>query len=178
MNPAAFQLVDGLNVNGIALELLTGYGAGHRKEMGTATVLRWIEKRLGGRHRGGHDVSGIELHHAIEAGIPGHAIPILQSALGLTKQEFGVFLGRSRKTLSDLLQRKHLSRTDGDLLYRLARALVYAVSVFEDPDYAVQWLKEPNEALGGARPLNLLVTAEGNEIAHAELAAVEHGLPV
>jgi hypothetical protein len=27
---------------------------------------------------------------------------------------------------------------------------VHAVSVFENAGYAVQWLKEPNEALGGA----------------------------
>jgi uncharacterized protein (DUF2384 family) len=51
------------------------------------------------------------------------------------------------------------------------------VSVFEDAAAAVDWLKEPNEALGGVAPLSLLVTIEGDEVVHAELGAVEHGLP-
>jgi uncharacterized protein (DUF2384 family) len=50
--------------------------------------------------------------------------------------------------------------------------------VFEDAGYAVRWLKEPNEALEGARPLGLLATVEGDEVVHAELGAIEHGLPV
>jgi uncharacterized protein (DUF2384 family) len=54
---------------------------------------------------------------------------------------------------------------------------VYAVSAFGEADYAVQWLKEPNEALGGAVPLKLLATVEGDEIVRAELGAIEHGLP-
>jgi uncharacterized protein (DUF2384 family) len=55
---------------------------------------------------------------------------------------------------------------------------VHSVSVFEDAGYAVQWLKEPNEALGGATPLTLLATVEGDEVVHTELGAVEHGMPV
>ena len=38
-------------------------------------------------------------------------------------------------------------------------------------------LKEPNEALGGSIPLSLLATVEGDEVVHAEIGAVEHGLP-
>ena len=44
------------------------------------------------------------------------------------------------------------SRADSDLLYRIARVVVHAVSVFEDAAYALQWLKQPNEALGGEAP--------------------------
>ncbi len=96
----------------------------------------------------------------------------------MTREDFSDLLGRARKTLGDLVQRQHLSRADSDLLYRIARAIVHAVSVFEDAAYAVQWLKEPNEALGGAAPLSLLATVEGDEVVHAELGAVEHGMPV
>ena len=55
---------------------------------------------------------------------------------------------------------------------------MHAVSVFGDAGYAVQWLKECNEALGGTCPLSLLATVEGDEVVHAEIGAVEHGLPV
>ena len=155
------------HLNEVALDLLRARGESQPRD--------WIEKKLA---RGGPGMSGIELHRQIESGVPGKAIPNLLMVLDFTREDFGELLGRARKTLNELEQRAHLSRTDSDLLYRIARALVYAVSVFGETDYAVQWLKEPNEALGGVVPLKLLATVEGDEIVRAELGAIEHGLPV
>jgi len=154
------------HLNEVALDLLRAPGVPQPRE--------WIEKKLA---RGGPGMSGIELHRQIETGVPGKAIPNLLMVLDFTREDFGELLGRARKTLNELEQRAHLSRSDSDFLYRIARALVYAVSVFGETDYAVQWLKEPNEALGGEIPLKLLATGEGDEIVRAELGAVEHGLP-
>jgi putative toxin-antitoxin system antitoxin component (TIGR02293 family) len=154
------------HLNEIALDLLRARGVSQPHE--------WIEKKL---ERAGRGMSGIELHRQIETGVPGKAIPNLLMMLDFTREDFGTLLGRARKTLNELEQRAHLSRADSDLLYRIARALVNAVSVFGETEYAVQWLKEPNEALGGAVPLKLLATVEGDEIVRAELGAIEHGLP-
>lgn len=154
------------HLNEVALDLLRSRGVSQPRE--------WIEKKL---ERGGPGMSGIELHRQIESGVPGKAIPNLLMVLDFTREDFSTLLGRARKTLNELEQRTHLSRSDSDLLYRIARALVYAVSVFGETGYAVQWLKEPNEALGGAIPLQLLATVEGDEIVRTELGAIEHGLP-
>lgn len=154
------------HLNEVALDLLRARGMPAPGE--------WIEKKLA---RGGPGLSGIELHRQIESGVPGKAIPNLLMVLDFTREDFSELLGRARKTLNELEQRAHLSRADSDLLYRIARALVYAVSVFGESGYAVQWLKEPNEALGGSVPLKLLATVAGDEIVRAELGAVEHGLP-
>jgi putative toxin-antitoxin system antitoxin component (TIGR02293 family) len=154
------------HLNEVALDLLRTRSLSQPRE--------WIEKKLA---RGGPGMSGIELHREIETGVPGKAIPNLLLVLDFTREDFSALLGRARKTLNELEQRAHLSRADSDLLYRIARALVFAVSVFGEGDYAVQWLKEPNEALGGAVPLKLLATVEGDEIVRTELGAVEHGLP-
>jgi putative toxin-antitoxin system antitoxin component (TIGR02293 family) len=153
-------------LNALALDLLRLRSAAQPRE--------WIEKHL---DRRGAGMSGIELHRQIELGVPGKAIPTLLMALDFTREDFSELLGRARKTLNELEQREHLSRADSDLLYRIARALVYAVSTFGDSGYAVQWLKSSNEALGGALPLKLLATVEGDEIVRAELGAIEHGLP-
>lgn len=155
------------HLNEVALDLLRARGVSQPGE--------WIEKKL---ERGGPGMSGIELHRQIETGVPGKAIPNLLLLLGFTREDFSALLGRARKTLNELEQRTHLSRSDSDLLYRISRALVYAVSVFGETAYAVQWLKAPNEALGGAIPLNLLATVEGDEIVRTELGTIEHGLPV
>jgi len=154
------------HLNEVALDLLRTRSVSQPRE--------WIEKKLA---RGGPGMSGIELHREIETGVPGKAIPNLLLVLDFTREDFSELLGRARKTLNELEQRAHLSRADSDLLYRIARALVFAVSVFGEADYAVQWLKEPNEALGGVIPLKLLATVEGDEIVRTELGAVEHGLP-
>lgn len=163
------------HINAVALDLLHNRPAKGRKARDTGAMRDWIEKRL---KSSGREMSGIELHREIEAGVPGQAIPNLLFALDMSREDFSEVLGRARKTLNELVQRDHLSRADSDFLYRIARAIVRAVSVFGETDYAVQWLKEPNEALGGEAPLSLVATVEGDEVLHAELGAVEHGLPV
>ncbi len=173
MTTTAAQGVDLHHINAVALDLLRkppSVGSGD-----PAVMREWIEKRLAS---GSGTISGIELHREIESGISGKSIPTLIIVLDMTREDFSDLLGRARKTLNDLVRREHLSRADSDLLYRIARAIVHAVSVFEDAGYAVQWLKESNEALAGATPLSLLGTLEGNEVVHSELGAVEHGMPV
>jgi putative toxin-antitoxin system antitoxin component (TIGR02293 family) len=177
MKMQAVQTTGPQNVSGVALGLLRNRGSKRGAGSDSFAIRRWIEKQLADVD-GANEMSGIELHREIEAGIPGSAIQTLLTALDITKEEFSDILGRTRKTLNELLQRERLTRADSDLLYRVSRAVVHAVSVFENAGYAVQWLKESNEALEGARPLSLLATVEGDEVVHAELGAIEHGLPV
>jgi putative toxin-antitoxin system antitoxin component (TIGR02293 family) len=163
---AATARTDTHTINEVALDLLRSRSASNPRE--------WIEKRLARKAAG---MSGIDVHREIVAGIPGKAIPNLLVVLDFSREDFSDLLGRARKTLNELERRNHLSRADSDLLYRIARAVVHAVSVFGEADPAVAWLKAPNEALGGAAPLSLLATVEGVELVRAELGAVEHGLP-
>jgi putative toxin-antitoxin system antitoxin component (TIGR02293 family) len=155
------------HVSEVALDLLRNRTAARPRE--------WLEKRLA---TGAAGMSSLEVHREIEAGIPGKAIPNLLMLLDFSREDFSELLGRARKTLNELERREHLSRADSDLLYRIARAVVRAASVFGEVDYAVKWLKESNEALGGIVPLTLVATIEGDEVLNAELGAVEHGLPV
>lgn len=175
MTSSAIRTTDSHHISAVALDLLRRPSPSKRGSADPAVMQEWIEKRLAS---GSDTISGIELHREIEAGVPGKSIPTLIVVLDMTREDFSDLLGRARKTLGDLVQREHLSRVDSDLLYRIARAIVHAVSVFEDASYAVQWLKGPSEALGGATPLSLLATVEGDEVVHAELGAVEHGMPV
>jgi len=175
MKIPAVRTTDSHHISAVAFDLLSKPIHPGRGSANPAVIREWIEKRLAS---GSGTISGIELHRKIEAGIPGKSIPTLIIVLGMTREDFSDLLGRARKTLTDLVQREHLSRVDSDILYRIARAIVHAVSVFENAAYAVQWLKEPNEALAGTTPLSLLATVEGDEVVHAELGAVEHGMPV
>jgi len=175
MTNPEIRTTDAHHINSVALDLLRRPSVSKRGSADPVAIREWIEKRLAS---GTGTISGIELHRQIEAGVPGQSIPTLIIVLDVTREDFSDLLGRARKTLNDLVQREHLSRADSDSLYRIARAIVHAVSVFENAEYAIQWLKEPNEAMAGERPLSLLATVEGDELVHTELGAVEHGLPV
>ena len=61
-------------------------------------------------------------------------------------------------------------------MVRLARVVERAEEVFEDLDTALEWLKAPNAALGGATPLSLLDTDIGAESVLDTLGRIEHGV--
>ena len=54
--------------------------------------------------------------------------------------------------------------------------LAYATVVFEDESRARAWFKEPNRALEGERPLDLLGTAENRERVRRVLDQIEAGV--
>ncbi len=151
-------------LNGVALGLLLARSPPRPRG--------WIEKKLAHAGRG---MSGIELHRQIATGVPGKAISNLLLALDITREYLSEFV--DQEELNRLEKRACLPMAESDLLYRIARALVYAVSAFGETHSAVRWLKESNEALGGAVPLELLTTVEGDEIVRTEIGAIEQGLP-
>ncbi len=175
MTNPALRTMDSHHISAVALDLLRKPIPSGRGSTDPGVMREWIEKRLAS---GSGTISGIQLHREIEAGLPGKSIPTLIIVLDMTREDFSDLLGRARKTLNGLVPPQHLPRWERALIYRIARAIVHAVSVFEDAAYAVQWLKAPSEALGGATPLSLLATVEGDEVVHSELGAVEHGMPV
>jgi putative toxin-antitoxin system antitoxin component (TIGR02293 family) len=63
---------------------------------------------------------------------------------------FGPSLAGKKTTILDPIE--------SDILYRVARVVVFAVSIFGDIEKARVWLKWPNCGLGGEIPLNLLST--------------------
>jgi RES domain/Antitoxin Xre-like helix-turn-helix domain len=128
MTSPAVRTLDSHHINAVALDLLRRPAPSRRGSADPTVLQEWIEKRLAS---GSGTISGIELHREIEAGIPGKSIRTLIIVLDMTREDFSNLLGRARKTLGDLVQREHLSRVDSDPLYRIARAIVHAVSVFD-----------------------------------------------
>lgn len=63
-----------------------------------------------------------------------------------------------------------------DERYRIA--LEVATAVLEDEQEAKAWMEERSEALGGARPIDLVQTDEGLKQVLYELAQMDYGHPV
>jgi putative toxin-antitoxin system antitoxin component (TIGR02293 family) len=50
------------------------------------------------------------------------------------------------------------------------------VRLFESPEVAARWLRRPNRALGGERPLDLLTSDAGARVVEQVLGRIEHGV--
>jgi uncharacterized protein (DUF2384 family) len=96
----------------------------------------------------------------VRLGLPAMAIEALARAVQLTQAELGATLAIPERTL----------------LVRVARVMHRAIEVFEDQAAALDWLKEPNQALGHASPLSLLDTDLGAETVLDTLGRIEQGV--
>jgi putative toxin-antitoxin system antitoxin component (TIGR02293 family) len=70
---------------------------------------------------------------------------------------------------------RKLTRDEADQVARLLRIKAYARDVFEDAETAETWLAEPNPALGGRLPGQLLVTDEGTRAVETVLRRIDYG---
>ena len=61
-------------------------------------------------------------------------------------------------------------------LFRIARLYDKAVELFEDPQMARKWLKEPSWALGDVIPLQYADTELGAQEVEDLLGRIEHGV--
>ena len=111
-------------------------------------------------------------------GVPADALGELATALGLANAaELAAELGLAERTLHRRLQKKQMLPFDeAEKSVRVARALVKARRVFEDDDSARRWLLTPSKALGGARPLSLLESADGFTLVMDELGRIDYGV--
>ena len=57
-----------------------------------------------------------------------------------------------------------------------ARVASHAEDVFESRESALDWLKSPNRALGGAAPLELLDTDAGTVMVDDVLTRIDYGV--
>ena len=70
-------------------------------------------------------------------------------------------VSRSAPMTRRLSQRSRLTAAESDRTVRLARVYANAVEMIGDDEKAVEWLRTPNRALGGERPLDQLDTDVG-----------------
>lgn len=70
---------------------------------------------------------------------------------------------------------RRLTPDEGDRLARLLRVKSYAREVFEDREIAETWMREPNPALGGRSPDDLVVTDEGTRAIETVLRRIDYG---
>lgn len=116
-------------------------------------------------------LSPIEVHRRISVGLPGFAI-LIAGALALENlAEVSGHFRVTPKTLRARAAAAKLSASDSELAVRTVRVWLMARKVLGDADSARRYLRTRNFALGGATPLELVQTSEGERLVLDELQA-------
>jgi putative toxin-antitoxin system antitoxin component (TIGR02293 family) len=137
-----------------------------------------IVEALGGRKVLGQSIRQPgELAQLVRKGLPASAVTALARKLEVGNGVLSRTLGIPVRTLTRRLgQGALLTSAESDRTVRLARLYAHAVEMIGDADKAIEWLRTPNRALGGERPLDQLDTDPGARQVEDVLGRIAYGV--
>lgn len=119
----------------------------------------------------------VAIHGRLVEGLPGLALFVSSALAFESLQEALPYFDVSAKTAWEKLDTT-LNPSQGEQALRLARVATQAAELFGSAEAGRKYLRTPNFALGGATPLDLLRTGQGEQLVLAELQAQAAGGPV
>jgi putative toxin-antitoxin system antitoxin component (TIGR02293 family) len=121
----------------------------------------------------------------VKQGVPSEALGLLAADMGITKEQLYATLGVPRATMErKVRQRRRLNQDESERVVGVARLVGQVEQMvresgdlegFDAPRWVAVWLGRPVPALGGARPGDLMDTAEGREIVSSLVAQMQSG---
>lgn len=137
-----------------------------------------IAQVLGGRRVLGKAVKKPDdLAELVRKGLPASSVKALAERLDVGNTVLSQKLGIPQRTLTRRLsQGSRLTVAESDRTVRLARVYANAVRMIGDEEKAVEWLRTPNRALGGERPLDKLDTDVGAREVEDILGRIAYGV--
>ena len=135
-----------------------------------------VAQRLGGRKTLRKTVrSDLDLAAVIEGGLPTETVDrVLESGLLEPAELFTLVI--PRRTLLHRRKAGKLTPEQSDRLARVVRILTAAEAAFGDREKAARWMRKPNRALQGRRPIDLLESDIGSRTVEKLLLRIEHGV--
>jgi len=120
---------------------------------------------------------GGALAELVREGLPVKALLKLAERLDMRQGEISEKIGIPQRTLTRrLTQHSRLTAAESDRAVRLAQVYATAVETLGDGDKAAAWLKTPNRALRGSRPLDQLDTDPGVREVEDILGRIAYGV--
>lgn len=120
--------------------------------------------------------SPLDWIEALEKGLPPEAVDAAVGSGILTRDEADELV-IPRRTLSHRKQKaQRLTLEESDKLSRITRITARAAETLSSQENAVAWLREPNGALAGQTPLDLLRSGEGAVLVEQILGRIDHGV--
>jgi putative toxin-antitoxin system antitoxin component (TIGR02293 family) len=139
---------------------------------------RAIAEVLGGRKVLGKTIKKADdLAQLVRRGLPASSVTALAMRLDLGNAALSKKLGIPQRTLTRRLSgRSRLTVSESDRTVRLARVYANAVEMIGDEEKAAEWLRTPNRALAGERPLDQLDTDIGAREVEDILGRIAYGV--
>ena len=139
---------------------------------------RTVPEVLGGELVLGRSVThGGAMAKLVREGLPVKALFLLAERLDIRQAEISEKIGIPQRTLTRrLAQHSRLTPAESDRTVRLAQVYATATETLGDGDKAAQWLKTPNRALRGGRPLDQLDTDPGGREVEDVLGRIAYGV--
>jgi putative toxin-antitoxin system antitoxin component (TIGR02293 family) len=120
---------------------------------------------------------GGALAEVVREGLPIKSLFLLAERLNLRQAEISEKIGIPRRTLTRrLAQHSRLTAAESDRAVRLAQVFSNAIETLGDEEKAAAWLKTPNRALRGTRPLDQLDTDPGVREVETVLGRIAYGI--
>jgi len=137
-----------------------------------------IAEVLGGRKVLGKAIKKPDdLARLVREGLPVGAVTSLAQKLQIGNNVLSRKLGIAQRTLTRRLsQRSLLTSAESDRTVRMARVYANAVEMIGDDEKAIEWLRTPNRALGGEKPLDQLDTDVGAQMVDDVLGRIAYGV--
>lgn len=137
-----------------------------------------IAEVLGGRKVLGKAVRRPgDLAQLVRDGLPASSVTALAQRLRLASSVISRTLHIPQRTLTRRLsQGSPLTPAESDRTVRMARVYSTAVEMIGDRERAVEWLRTPNRALGGEKPLDQLDTDMGARMVEDILGRIAYGV--
>ena len=82
----------------------------------------------------------------------------------------------TERTIQRYDREKSFNRMVSEQILQIAEVAAKGTNVFGDKEKFLLWLKQPNKALAGKTPINLLNSRFGTEMILDELGRIEHGV--
>jgi putative toxin-antitoxin system antitoxin component (TIGR02293 family) len=143
---------------------------------GAATARQWVRK-FGGENADRLDLQAdLALAKAVERGLPTEAIDAAVKAGLLEQQDIHKHVVTKRTLQRRRDEDQPLNAEESDRLARLIRVIARAEVALGDPAKAESWLREPNRALQGKQPMDLLGSDVGARAVEKVLGRIEHGI--
>jgi putative toxin-antitoxin system antitoxin component (TIGR02293 family) len=137
-----------------------------------------IAEVLGGRKVLGKTIKKPDdLAQLVRKGLPATSVTALAGKLDVGNAVLSRKLGIPQRTLTRRLsQRSRLTAAESDRTVRLARVYANAIAMIGDEEKAGEWLRTPNRALGGERPLDQLDNDLGARAVEDILGRIAYGV--
>jgi putative toxin-antitoxin system antitoxin component (TIGR02293 family) len=137
-----------------------------------------IAEVLGGRKVLGRAIKKPDdLAQLVRDGLPAGSVTALAQKLHLGNSVLSRKLGIPQRTLTRRLSEGALlTSAESDRTVRMARVYATAVEMIGNQEKAIEWLRTPNRALGGERPLDQLDTDLGARMVEDLLGRIAYGV--